>query len=277
MQCPYCFGEIVADASTCRHCGKDIYVLMPILRKMAALSAEVSELRTLVHDNLPVAPLQTGAHSTIEHTSALTQLQNLVQADLTQAQIENETGMGRYVRDTSLYLIFPLLLLLSAYAVVVYLYELRPFYLHLASLLIPLPFGLILFARRQRHGLIWSLLFAGMALLAVFSMNAISGILEDMPIYPKNAAEWRESFEFSISILCSALTGILLGRIIRASILRNREQRITTLQRALVTSSKLVGKSLSPASVQKWSEYISRIGMLGTALTSIYTGLKNVM
>jgi uncharacterized integral membrane protein len=250
---------------------------MPILKQVESLATEVAELRQQLKQHLDVAQQHNTAQIGIEHTSALVQLQNLVQADIENEQLENETGIWRYVRDGARYLVLPFVLLLAAHGVIVYLYELRPFYLHLASLLIPLPFGFLLFARRARNGVIWSSLFACIALLAVLGMNVISGILEDMPMYPNNATEWRESFEFALSILCSALTGMLIGRIVYAAVLRNREARFTTLQRALVSSSKIFGQSLSPESVRKWSEYISRLGILGTTLTSIYTGLKDVL
>lgn len=267
----------MAQASACCHCGKDIYLLMPILRKMEALTTEVATLRSLVEDRLSAEQVQHTAIAEMEKTSALAQLQDLIQSDIEREQIENETGIWRYVRDAALYLLLPLLLLLAAHGILVYLYELSPLYLRIASLIIPLPFGLMLFARRPRNGLIWSLLFAMVALFAVSGMNVVSGILEDMPMYPQNAHEWRGSLEFTLSILCSALTGILFGRIIYTAALRKREQRITVLQRALVTSTKLFGQTIAPESVRKWSEYISRLGILSTAATSIYTGLKDVL
>lgn len=265
----------MAEASACCHCGKDIYLMMPILRKMQALTAEVAALRALVQGNLSEAHVQNIAEA--EQTSALAQLQSLVQADIERTLVENETGIWRYVRDGFIYIILPFLLLLAAHGILVYLYELRPLYLHIASFIIPLPFGLVLFARRPRNGIVWSALFAVTALLAVLGMNVISGILEDMPLYPQNTHEWRASLEFTLSILCSALTGMLFGRILYATAMRKREQRITALQRVLVNSTKLFGQTIAPESVRKWSEYISRLGILGTSITSIYAGLKDVL
>ena len=112
----------------------------------------------------------------------------------------------------------PLLLLLIAHGIIIILYDANPWILRIASMLIPLPFGAVSWARGNRH-LLFSLVFAlGLAISAVLGMSAITGMVDGAPVLPQDLREWREILEFAASISFSFLTGLLVARWSRSAV-----------------------------------------------------------
>jgi hypothetical protein len=54
------------------------------------------------------------------------------------------------------------------------------------------------------------------AVASILSMSAIVGKLDNVPVMPRNAFEWREFAEYGVSIAFGFLTGVLIRQIVDA-------------------------------------------------------------
>ena len=185
-ECPYCLGDVAESASACRHCGRDLYLIRPLLARVEALEAQLAAAGQ-------GAPESAG------------------EAEAAPAQAARAPRWSDYLDEVFKFILLPMALLLVAHVLVTIVYDLDLVYLRLFSILVPLPFGFWLFQQRRSMMMPW---FAGVLFLAMASvtgMSAITGMVDDTPVLPQDAFEWREFLEYSASIAFSFLTGMLLA------------------------------------------------------------------
>ena len=146
-------------------------------------------------------------------------------------------------------------------------------------MILPLPFGFFLFKGHARAVLPW---FIGVVLLAIGSvigMSAVTSLVDQSPILPQNAFEWKEVLEYSSSIAFSFLTGMLIGGMVYASKHSRKSLEANSFLGSIITA--LSPEKLSPEKLhnllKKVHEYGGTIVAVGTTAVSIYTGLKHVM
>lgn len=234
MLCPYCMSEVSEAAVVCRTCTKDLYLFKPMMEKIAALEAQVQTL-------LSQQPYEQ-------------RIEDLLEID--EGTLEKvRKRFFNALKDIFFFLLIPLALLLSAHAFITVIYDLKIIYLRLMSILLPLPFGFFLFRQGERNLMLWFVGVAFLAVASVIGMSAITGLVDETPIWPRNAFEWREVIEYSASIAFSFLTGMLLSRIGEGLISHDNLQ-------TLAKNAKAFGGAMA--------------ALLTTCL-SIYTGLKDVL
>lgn len=231
MQCPYCISVISDQALACPQCARDLYLFKPLLQGIAALEETIAaqkktiealegRLATLERARAADAGFATsdaGAGGlAIEgngsrHTPAATPAPNL-------SPLANP--LGALLPG----LIAPILLLLLAHWLLLFIYDAKPLYLRLVTLILPIPFGAVLAAR---YGLPfrWAALFSAAAgALAVTGMLGVTAIADKVAFVPQTVRDWRETIEYMFGIGLAVLTGwlILNGMRVAAS-LRHRE------------------------------------------------------
>jgi hypothetical protein len=271
MQCPCCTSEIDDQSLVCKVCHRDLYLFKPLLEKISKLELELLD-----------KPDPAVAEQRIE------QLELKIEQLRRQVQVV-PSGPLSLLRDILIYLIFPLLLLMTAHTLLVVVMDAQVIYLRIISMTLPLPFGVWLFLNHKRDVLPWFLGTAALAIFSVIGMSWITSLVDQTPILPQNAFEWWEYLEYSASISFSFVTGMLIGGIIQAKKHQlsrrskaNDASSTSFRERVLRTAvNKTMGNFLSPTQIHtimsKLEEFGSTAIALGTTAMSIYTGLKGFL
>jgi hypothetical protein len=253
MQCPYCIGDIDDAAQVCRHCRRDLHMVLALQSRIAELEQQVTELT--------------------QHALPLTD----ASADEPPAYPVLPPDPAQLVRRAVILLGLPLLLLLGAHALIVLIYDANTLWLRIVSLLIPLPFGLAL-ANRGTPGFgRWVALAFVMALAAVLGMSWATGLVDHTPVLPQDRRELREFVEYAASIGLSFIAGLLIGNALykrRTEALRAEKMRGVALKLARLLSTGQESAEKLQTTVKKLKDISNSLSVAGTAATSAYMGLK---
>lgn len=190
MRCPYCAEEVKDEAVVCKHCHSELFVVRPLLEKVNALSARLAlaESAEANADALAASHMHraTGRH----HHPGLSML---------------ETATLSYIG-----------LVIAHFLFIIVHPDSKLLYLRFASMVIPFVFGLLC-RESEKSNLIFELI-GGMvvAAAAIFSMAAVVGYVDKVPILPKDAYEWREDAVYGASIAFGFLSGVIMRHLLIA-------------------------------------------------------------
>lgn len=200
MFCPYCTSEVPKEAYVCAQCRRDLYLLKPLQERIESLQAELAgQAKSIAAD--------------YETRLAALEQELAMLRPLAPAAPATPTSEARsYWASVMLALVPALLLLLAAHVVLLFVYDVKPLYLRIASVIIPIPFGFALLVWHPRRLGISA--FAGfiMAQAAVFLMLLITARIDNVPVLPQDPREVREVLEYVASIGLALLTGLLIGK-----------------------------------------------------------------
>lgn len=265
MNCPYCQSEVHPDAVVCKTCQRDFYLVKPMMDKIAALEKQLAEVPDTSAQVARIAALEL-------------QVQQASEAPATQPQ--PQPGLGGALADVLGYLVVPLVLLLAAHAAITIVFDVNIFYLRVVSIVLPMPFGFLLFRKHARRMLPWFLGVVALALASVIGMSGITSLSDGTPVMPQNNFEWKEVIEYAASIAFSFLTGMLLGSVALVSDSGARGDQpkgpVVRMLSIMIDDGKVSPEKLH-AHLKKLQEYTGTLVALGTTIVSIYTGLKNFL
>lgn len=262
MKCPYCFSEVDEEAVACKFCTKDLYLFKPMMKKLADLERQLEDIPDRDAYERRISELE---EMLIEREEEVAKEQN---------------NLSTLIKNIGLYILVPLFLLLLAHALIIVVYDTKELYLRIISMVLPLPFGYVLFKAKKRAVFPWFLGVAFLAIASIIGMSWITSLVDKTPIFPQNAFEWREVLQYSSSISFSFLTGMLLGgTAFFAKQSRRRATPINPLLKAI--ASGLTDGKISTSNIETLMKRLQ--GFFGTAVAlattgiSIYTGLKGIV
>ena len=185
MECPFCAETIKDEALACKHCSRDLRIARPAMLEIQEIVLELDKLRRdLDHVNSKLQRVRDPVRYLVTHVIG--------------------------------YVLVPVILLVAAHIFVTITLNVSPLYLRLASVIIPLPFGLVLLTR-QKIGL-WGAAPGSHpdgVTLAVTCMLVVTGVNDQRSDrMPESRIEWLEVIEYTASIALAFVTGNILAYLI---------------------------------------------------------------
>ncbi|OQW60303.1 MAG: hypothetical protein A4S14_18850 [Proteobacteria bacterium SG_bin9] len=253
MECAYCAETIRDEALACKHCSRDLRVVRPVILEIQDLVTELDALQR-----------------------QLDQAYNRLAM--------RETPIRYTLQLGALYVLLPTIVLVCAHYLLLFVLNLSPVYLRVASLLIPLPFGLaLLYVRKIGFG---GAFLAGViaAMISVTGMSIVTNHIDGVPILPENARVWREIFEYAASIALSFGTGNMIGMFF-FQVLPQVMAAGGRPNAAAFRIARLLGQHVGQEQLRRRARIIQDLlrtagplaGVLATAGGSIYAGLKGIL
>jgi hypothetical protein len=251
MECPFCAETIKYEAIACKHCSRDLRVARPVMLEIQQIVSELDGLQNRL--------------------------------DRANTRLERTRSPVRYVLVRALiYVLAPVLLLVAAHIFITITLNVTPLYLRLASVVIPLPFGLLLYAR-EKVGIGTFLVGVLTASLAVLGMLTVTGINDNVPILPTSWIEWREVMEYIASIALAYVTGNLLGSLI-FDVLPKTMSHGGKPNPVAYRIAGILGRHVGEDQLRRRARTIQDllraagplIGIAASAGASIYAGLKGI-
>ena len=256
MHCPYCVSDINDGAVVCPVCRRDLYLFKPLLERI-----DVLEKQLAAQDGVLTDLREASAGIAVEEAGS---------------SLEDETEVLPGAADWLSNWLAPLALLLLTHGLIVVVYDLNTIYLRVVSLLIPLPFGVLLAARARRPRWLLAFMAISMSGLAVLGMSVLTSLVDGTPILPMGLREWREFIEYAASIGLSFVTGLIIGSMSRQ---KARVQRAAGLSVALarLVSNGAEKTDQFQAVVKKFNDLGGTLTAAGTTLAAVYAGLQGVI
>ena len=270
MRCPYCVSEIDDQALACPHCARDLYLFKPLIEKISQLEKTVAGQAEAAAANSEtrIAALEK------QLADLKAQTAGAVPVPVEVVSAQNGKRAPGYPGALVQALIPVLILLVLAHWVMLFAYDMKPLYLRIATILIPMPFGFLL--AFHHRGRLWASAAAGFALAfaAVFAMLAVTASIDKVPILPQNARDFRETLEYIASIGLAFTTGAMVGEFMPA-LREGRSQphrAVLLLTRAFVPDEE--GTLGIEKAARKIDKLVKTVTPAVTGAASIYAGIK---
>lgn len=260
MNCPYCISDIHDDAIACAHCGHDLYLFKPLLQRISALEAAAKAGAGDAELEARCAKLEQAVTDLQQQVSG----SGVVQVEYA-PEVEPASAVGTFFK-----LLIPVIVLLAAtHWLLLFIYDVKPLYLRLATILIPVPFGFWLATRHA--GRAWSSILVGFvtAVAAVFAMLSITAMLDKVPVLPENVRDLREVIEYVLSIGLAFMTGIMA-----CALLARNQPDAPVNQIVLLLAQGVRRASGGSLSVVQTTKKLNTAFSILTFIAAIFTGVK---
>jgi hypothetical protein len=253
MECPFCIETVRDEAVACRHCTRDLTLVRPVILEVQEAMIQIGKLQ---RDRRRISSL---------------------------LQIKENPVRFFFILG-AIYVALPTLALLAVHYLAVFKFDLAQLYIRIAAVLIPLPFGFELSGARNIRFRGALLIGFATAIVCVWSMMAITGLIDDVPVLPSGMVEWKEAAEFCLSIALAFSAGNLLGTILLDVIPLNFSSAGRP-SKAAYWLVGLWGQTGSEETRRRRARHLENtaarigplVGFLATSIGAVYTGLKGFL
>lgn len=285
MRCPYCVSEVPQTAIVCPNCTRDFYLFKPLLERIEQLESRLVEQTEagLATYEARIAALE-GELAALKETQAAAPSIAAPSASRSHAPlVRDSAGLSpvsstkRYWTSLALALVPALALLIVAHVILLFVYDVKPLYLRIASILIPIPFGFALLVWHPNRFRNSAIAGFAMAAVAVWLMLVTTASIDNVPAMPQSMRDVREALEYVASIGLAFLTGLLLGKLhYRRLHVSTEPNRLAVFLAELFSADKdgELGVLRLASRIQKT---LSTLTPIGAWIASIYAGIKALL
>jgi hypothetical protein len=253
MECPFCTETIKDESLVCKNCTRDLTLVRPVIFEIQEMVVELDALQgELNRARMRLAMVETPARFLLAHVAV--------------------------------FIVLPSILLMAAHFLVTFGLDISPVYLRVASVLIPLPFGIAL-AISRNIGFRGAMAFGfAVAALSIPGMLAVTARLDNIDVLPSNPQEWREAAEYATSIALAFCTGNILATLLFQILPRSFSSRGKPNAVAYWIAC-LLGQHVGKEALRRRARLLQDIlrtagpliGFVATASGSVYAGLKGFL
>lgn len=273
MRCPYCISEIHDLALACPHCGRDLYLFKPLLEKINQLEKAVAE-----QAKAAAAGAETRIAALEAEVAALKQaIAGAVPVETVVASVAAEGPGPDYARALLKTLLPAFALLVAAHGVLLFVFDVKPLILRVATLLIPMPFGFLLASHFA--GRLWKSIGAGfiVALAAVWAMLVVTATIDKVPVLPQDGRDLREIAEYVLGIGLAFAAGVMLGEFFPAFKEKGSPPHRVMLLVARAVTPDEDGKLGIEKAAKQIDKLMKAAAPAATVAAALYAGIKSLV
>jgi hypothetical protein len=248
MNCPYCSEQISDTAIVCKHCHRDLYIIRPLMEKLAEATQRLEALEA-ANPGKPAAIARAAMPPPASFPPAITPVSAMALA---------------------------FIVLVSVHFIIIVEYDLPLILLRIVSIIVPLAFGFLCRESGHRTPVVEFVYGLAIAIASIFAMSAIVGKVDNVPVLPRNVYEWREFAEYGASITFGFFTGVIIRRTMIA--MRAAAAMQDRLSAAMLRAvARMSGGRLSQVDVKRVEPIFRTVAALASMIVSITTGLRQFL